>query len=160
MNERRKLVFVQEKRKRKRKRVSSFRPTLIYRLYLRVLSTLVVDAVSHTVFIHLFIAGLCPEFVPGDGSSIGSSTNDLIIVDPELRGEDCVNECVKRRVEDKAINGVTVRQDGKPGCICKKNMESLSKSSEYKTCLIEPSKNLFLFLLLYIFNSTIRKPMK
>ena len=85
---------------------------------------------------HLFTLETCPKFVAGDG--VGGTE---IKISTTLTGERCVKECMSKMKNDKEINGVTIRKDGKPGCWCEKKMNRVSKSSTYKTCLIDPKAN-------------------
>ena len=71
-------------------------------------------------------------FSPGDGSGgsevkVGSQT-----------GSQCVDECIKHKLKDNSINGVTIYSNRRAGCWCEKNMKSITKNAKYKTCILKP----------------------
>ena len=75
----------------------------------------------------------CPSFMIGDGE--GGTEEKISSL---LKGKDCVDECRRRRKKNNSINGVTTYKDGRPGCWCESNMNTVSKSRdsirEYQTC--------------------------
>merc|ERR1711962_935850 len=76
----------------------------------------------------------CPRYVKGDGAG-GSEVK----ISNTLAGTACIKACMKRKITDKTINGVTVFQNGKGGCWCERKMNKVGKSARYlrtyKTCL-------------------------
>ena len=76
----------------------------------------------------------------GDGAG-GSEVK----ISNTLAGTACMKACMKRRIKDKTINGITVLRNGKGGCWCERKMNKVSKTARYvkmyKTCLLGSSGN-------------------
>ena len=71
-------------------------------------------------------------FSPGDGSGgidvkIGSQ-----------QGSECVTACMRMKVNDNSINGVTVYQNQRAGCWCEKGMTGVRGSTTFKPCRLLP----------------------
>ena len=53
-------------------------------------------------------------------------------------GSECVTACMRLKVNDDSINGVTVYQNQRAGCWCEKGMTGVRSSTTYKTCRFPP----------------------
>ena len=91
------------------------------------------------VFRNNFISDTC-EFQPGLGNG-GTAFSSF-----DLTAEACLPKCVELKKADPAINGVAVFTGGSKGCLCKKNMNTISAKANTETCFLEIAEGTRLFV--------------
>ena len=53
------------------------------------------------------------------------------------KGDECVKECINRKLIDPTINGVTMKRDNSEGCWCEKSMSNIDTAdTTYKSCYL------------------------
>ena len=77
------------------------------------------------------------RLTPGDGiKGSGQVTSQLQI--KLLNNTKCVQACIKMKVFNEAINGVTVRSNrNEAGCWCNLDMVAINDNARFSTCFIE-----------------------
>ena len=93
--------------------------------------------ININLFIYFLEAGLCCTLVPG----VKYASKCRIFVGSGLKPNACINKCIKKKIKNHDIIGVTIDGSNKSmKCCCLDSTSMREKNLKFQSCLFDTSK--------------------